>query len=452
MDKTFSVPRGFSRRHGQSKPVVWSMLFLFCTLLAIFGVTSVRQVQAQDCTATYTVQVGDSWYKIADKCGASFSSLTEANPDLYNRRGSYVRPGDQMMIPGAANAQNSEDTAAAEAETATEATAASAGASVETSVAADPFVYTVRPGDYWIFIARKYQTEYGALREANPALWMKRGEIIRPGDQVVVPGLTAVDMIPPVQYTVESGDSWYKIADKFAVSFWHLILDNPALWGRRGPVIRPGDEMVITEVSQPPTQQVAEASTQTSEASAETASAETEQPATDTEMETDQPAVDQPEKETSVVIPVAPVREPVPAPQEPVNGTIYTVGIGDSWYKIANRFGISFYKLRSANPALWVQRGQALRPGDKMVIPEHGTPPPPPEIKSAPGEKEPATGEAPDAEIDTIPSGSYTVQEGDTWASIAERAGVTVEALQTANPAIVRKDGSLTPGDVMRIP
>ncbi len=60
-------------------------------------------------------------------------------------------------------------------------------------------------------------------------------------------------------------------------------------------------------------------------------------------------------------------------------------------------------------------RGQNIRPADEIIL-AHGSPPPPIEIKTVPDDK-------PEA----ITDGSYTVQTGDTWATVAGRAGVTEE-------------------------
>ncbi len=109
----------------------------------------------------------------------------------------------------------------------------------------DAFVYTVRLGEYWILIARKFGVSYNDLRAANPELWTLRGEIIRPGDEMAIPGLTAADQRPTVEVTVQPGDSWYAIADRFGVTYWDLRLDNLGLWRRRGAVIQPGDMMQV---------------------------------------------------------------------------------------------------------------------------------------------------------------------------------------------------------------
>src|SRR5690606_15564339 len=48
---------------------------------------------------------------------------------------------------------------------------------------------------------------------------------------------------------------------------------------------------------------------------------------------------------------------------------------------------------------------------------------------------------------------NYTVQEGDNWDAVASRTGVSVEALQEANPeAAARENGWLLVGETLVIP
>lgn len=308
------------------------------------------------------------------------------------------------------------------------------------------FIYKVRLGEYWILIARKFGVTYDELRAANPELWTLRGELIWPGDEMSIPGLTAADQRATEEYTVQPGDSWYRIADMFGVSYWDLRLDNLGLWQRRGTVIRPGDQMQI--VAPGPLAAIGEPSPATAdEATAEPAAAQPATPVATT---------------VATAVPVAvseatatPTPAPPPAPgtlppvdsappflvtNPPADSTTYTVRPGDSWFAIANRYGMTFEKLRSANPELWALRGQNIRPADQMIIPAHGSPPPPMDIRTVPDDK--GTPVAAD--------GSYTVVAGDTWATVAAQFGVTEEALKTANIELSGRD--LAPGDMLRIP
>ncbi|MBX3001101.1 MAG: LysM peptidoglycan-binding domain-containing protein [Caldilineaceae bacterium] len=372
-----------------------------------------------------------------------------------------------------------------------------------TYVVEDPnaYVYTVRLGEYWIGIARQFGIEYADLRAANPELWNLRKEVIRPGDQMVIPNLDATQMVDPIDYVVVYGDSWYKIADAFGISYWDLRLDNLRLWQRRGIYIRPGDQMIIKDAQVLPETRAAVQEETTEEAvdvAEEVTPAEEAQPPAET---ADTPTLTPAQPGTSIgtPLPSSSAGAPILVPETPEGTTLYTVRPGDSWFRIAAAYGISFQDLRAANQALWSTRGQSIRVGDQLVIPPHGSPPPPPEIRQVPLEPEdedavdeeveeeavgeevelipalptdaatpvplatveldeervgPMQAETPEAGRLRIelaePTIIYVVQAGDDWASIAARTGVTVEALQAANPALSAR--ALQAGDQLRLP
>ncbi|MGQ9572436.1 MAG: LysM peptidoglycan-binding domain-containing protein [Dehalococcoidia bacterium] len=107
-------------------------------------------------------------------------------------------------------------------------------------------------------------------------------------------------------------------------------------------------------------------------------------------------------------------------PVGPGNGT-YTVQANDTLYDIAQRFGVTVEELMEAND---ITDPASLSIGQKLVIPgqepgrvPQGTATPEPGVATA----------TPSAE------GVYIVQEGDYPSSIAERFGISVEALMEAN-------------------
>jgi LCP family protein required for cell wall assembly len=158
----------------------------------------------------------------------------------------------------------------------------------------------------------------------------------------------------------------------------------------------------------------------------------------------------------------------VPATSQPSTGLPiapgkkYTVQPGDWFYAIARRFGVSVDALRAANPNL---DPRALYAGLVLNLPEtatgngatatprpnsSATPPAGPNITSTPrptqvpGTSQPSTG------LPIAPGKKYTVQPGDWFYAIARRFGVSVDALQAANPNLDPR--ALYAGLVLNLP
>ena len=89
----------------------------------------------------------------------------------------------------------------------------------------------------------------------------------------------------------------------------------------------------------------------------------------------------------------------------------YRIKQGDTWWRLARRFGVPLPALKDFNQA----SSNLLRPGQWVLIP-----------RSRAAEVSPPSSM----------SGPYTVRSGDTLWSIARRLGTTVQALRTANPGI----------------
>lgn len=124
------------------------------------------------------------------------------------------------------------------------------------------------------------------------------------------------------------------------------------------------------------------------------------------------------------------------APVAPLTSgpTTYTVQWGDWLSKIARQFGVTNEAILAANPRM---NPNLLFPGQVLNIPGPGGTNPTP------------SGATPT----TTPGGgptTYTVQRGDWFYAIARKFGVTVEALQAANPGV--NPNIVYPGQVLNIP
>lgn len=102
----------------------------------------------------------------------------------------------------------------------------------------------------------------------------------------------------------------------------------------------------------------------------------------------------------------------------PVAGTTYVVQVGDTLFKISVRFNVSQGALMTANG---LANPNYIYVGQRLIIPGAG------------GTATPGPTSAP-ATATSVPAGTtYVVQSGDTLNRIAQKFGVTIAALMSAN-------------------
>jgi LysM repeat protein len=124
----------------------------------------------------------------------------------------------------------------------------------------------------------------------------------------------------------------------------------------------------------------------------------------------------------------------------------YTVEPNDTAYAIALKFGITVEELAAANDMTVAQIAD-LSVGQKLKIPQRAQEQQP-VTTTTPQTSEPVATSTP-APV-TGGEGTYTVQEGDIPVTIAEKFGITVEALMEAND--IDDPTSLRIGQVLIIP
>ena len=77
-----------------------ALIIVALLLATLWGVTVLTPVQAQAvCPNPYTVQPGESWFKIARQCGVEFGALREANLALWQQQGDTLYVGDVLQLP-----------------------------------------------------------------------------------------------------------------------------------------------------------------------------------------------------------------------------------------------------------------------------------------------------------------------------------------------------------------
>jgi LysM repeat protein len=125
---------------------------------------------------------------------------------------------------------------------------------------------------------------------------------------------------------------------------------------------------------------------------------------------------------------------PAPAPARPVaaSGT-YAVRSGDTVSAIAKRHGVSVAAVLTANRLGW---SSIIYPGQKLTIP---------------GKAVPASATTPAAPAPATPvAASHVVQAGDTVTAIAQRHGVSIDAVLAANG--LSRSSIIYPGQKLAIP
>jgi spore coat assembly protein SafA len=130
-------------------------------------------------------------------------------------------------------------------------------------------LYTIKPGDTLYSIAKRFNVSVANLHNANPQI--VDPNVIYPGQTLVIPGLGTIPatwpqppmrvpmspVIPPAPecpdgqiYQVVSGDTMFKIAQRFEIDLDTLVQANPQIpdpnW------IYPGQEICIPGTAVPP--------------------------------------------------------------------------------------------------------------------------------------------------------------------------------------------------------
>jgi murein DD-endopeptidase MepM/ murein hydrolase activator NlpD len=399
-----------------------------------------------EAAATYKVRSGDTLYGIAGKLGTTVEALKDAN----HLKGSALRVGQVLKIPGAETA--SKEDAPAESKTrARETRAAKAEA---------PATYKVRRGDTLGKIAAKLGVSVDELRRANHI----RHNEIRAGETLKVPGAGAEEAPAeskasareeraakaetPTTYKVRRGDTLGKIAARLGVSVDELRRANHI----RHNDIRAGETLKVPGAGSaeeaPPKRARAERSAEEAAPAAEPRRASRAE--IGAVVEVAGPARSYRVKRGDTLSEVAPklgvsvselkrlnhlksshLRRGQVLRGAPTTVKAYVVGPGDTVSSIARRFDVSEARLRAANG---LGRRGSIHTGQKLKLPsgyrdrgpEAGAfHPPAPPIRTAPATPRatpPSRGYVPPTTVPNAPQAAPTSAPPPSDAQISEMA------------------------------
>ena len=172
--------------------------------------------------ARYRVQQGDSWWRLAKRFNAPIRVLKNLN----GRSSDLLRPGKSVLVPTGARGK---------------------GGSKRAEL--DSGTYMVRKGDTLWEIARRFGVNLSDLRRTNDL--QANGRLLRPGQRLSIPQSAKTRKRSLARersnYTVQKGDSLWKIARTFGVSIQTLREANGM---KEGETLQAGARLFIPGASE----------------------------------------------------------------------------------------------------------------------------------------------------------------------------------------------------------
>ncbi len=218
-------------------------------VLVLMGLLWVGTARAA-CSASYTVQSGDTLMAIARRCGVTLASLEQANPQIANPR--LIFPGELITMPGgniipitgqqaALTISPTDGQPGTSVEVAGSAFPANSPVTATISEAAKPPVYfntvsTDASGGFSLFLAiptTPPASGIWVIRAGSPG---NGGPAASDSFRVVVPSSTGT-------YTTQPGDTLAAIAGRFSTTVSALLTANPAVTDPNQ--ISPGMQILI---------------------------------------------------------------------------------------------------------------------------------------------------------------------------------------------------------------
>ena len=149
-------------------------------------------------TVSYRIQPGDTYYSLARAYNTTVPAIVSANPNIDPNR---LQIGQAICLPTG---------------------------QPEFPPCPEGNYYTIREGDTFYAIARRYNVSVDDMIEANPYVDPDR---LRVGQVICIPVATPPVTCPSgtLAYTIQAGDTFYSLARRFRVSLDALLRANPGI-------------------------------------------------------------------------------------------------------------------------------------------------------------------------------------------------------------------------------
>jgi len=273
----------------------------------------------------YTIRSGDTLFNLARRFNTTVQAIINANPGINPDN---LQIGQQICIPVAP----------------------------ENGECPGGFLYTIRAGDTFFTIARRFGISVDALVDANPNVNPDRLQI---GQRICVPAPAPGPGPCPggFLYTIRAGDTFFSLAARFNISLQSLIAANPNVDPNRLMI---GQQICIPAPAPGPgpcpggfLYTIRAGDTFFGLAARFNVSVQ--------ELIAANPGVDPNRLQIGqqICIPTAP---PVECP----DGVLYTIRAGDTLFALAQRFGTTVNAILAANPGLDPNN---LQVGRRICIP-----------------------------------------------------------------------------------
>lgn len=218
--------------------------------------------------AKYTVQSGDSVWKISNDHGITMAQLIEWN----NIKNNFVYPGQQLTVSNSGSTNSASSNTGSSANT-------NNSSSANTGSSSSQGTYTVKAGESVWSVANKNGITMNQLIEWNNI----KNNFIYPGQQLIVKGgnstntntgsttsaakpntpntsaTTSTSSSGNTMYTVKAGESVWSVANKH-----HITMDQLIEWNNiKNNFIYPGQQVIVKKGSSQTTNQQSPAGSKT---------------------------------------------------------------------------------------------------------------------------------------------------------------------------------------------